>query len=286
MQRGVASGAGGEDCVCIEPARCKQKRLRLHRAGSVQTEKIVFASSRLGANGKDRVCIKPARCKQKRLRLRRAGSVQTEKIVFASSRLELPGSRSYAYLRSSRFRVAESMHIYTALASGEQNLCIFTQLSLPGSRIYAYLRSSRFRLSESMYIYVALASWSRIYAYLRSSRFRGAESMHIYTALASQMQRGVASGAGGEAQCNGGLHQARAGKIVFASSRLGANRKDCVCIEPARCKRKRLCLHRVGSLQTETIAFASSRLHLHRAQPVNLSTSRPDNHNPGHQETP
>ena len=151
------------------------------------------------------------------------------------------------------------MHIYAALASGEQNLCILTQLSLPGSRICVYLRSSR---------------------------FRGAESMHIYTALASQMQRGVASGAGGEAKGNGGLHQARAGKIVFASSRLGANRKDCVCIEPARCKRKRLCLHRVGSLQTETIAFASSRLHLHRAQPVNLSTSRPDNHNPGHQETP
>ena len=150
------------------------------------------------------------------------------------------------------------MHIYTALASGGQNLCIFTQLSLPGSRIYAYLRSSRFRLSESMYIYVALASWSRIYAYLRSSRFRGAESMHIYTALASQMQRGVASGAGGEAKGNGGLHQARAGKIVFASSRLGANRKDCVCIEPARCKRKRLCC-------IESARCKQKRLRLHRA---------------------
>ena len=50
------------------------------------------------------------------------------------------------------------MHIYAALASGEQNLCIFTQLSLPGSRIYAYLRSSRFRVAESMHIYAALAS--------------------------------------------------------------------------------------------------------------------------------
>ena len=48
------------------------------------------------------------------------------------------------------------MHIYAALASGEQNLCILTQLSLPGSRICVYLRSSRFRGAESMHIYTAL----------------------------------------------------------------------------------------------------------------------------------
>ena len=60
---------------CIRRGR---GRLCLHRAGSVQTEKIAFASSRLGANGKDCVCIESARCKQKRLRLHRAGCICIE----------------------------------------------------------------------------------------------------------------------------------------------------------------------------------------------------------------
>ena len=143
------------------------------------------------------------------------------------------------------------MHINAALAPGQQNLCIFTQLSLPGSRIYAYLHSSRFRVTESMHIYAALAS--------------GEQNLCIFTQLSLH-------------RCNGGLHQERAGrlnatggcirhgrgrlclhragsvqteKIAFASSRLGANGKDCVCIESARCKQKRLRLHRAGCICIE-----------------------------------